>query len=215
MTRAPRSSTGSAEAIPERSCTTRMEEALDDPELDAVAIATPVSTHHALVSAALDAGKHVFVEKPLARSTDEIELMNQAEATGRVLMPRTRSSTARRSRRSSASSTRASSATSLHLVEPSQSRLWRRRRRLGSRTATFRSFGTGSARCPTRCRPSAGVASGPTCRTCASSTCATGRGSSRTSSSRGFRPASYDAPRSSAPRRWSCTTTLRSSLSTS
>ena len=68
--------------------TTRMEEALDDPELEAVAIATPVSTHHALVSAALDAGKHVFVEKPLARSTDEIvELMDQAEATGRVLMP--------------------------------------------------------------------------------------------------------------------------------
>jgi len=68
--------------------TTRMEEALDDPELEAVAIATPVSTHHALVSAALDAGKHVFVEKPLARSTDEIvELMDQAEAAGRVLMP--------------------------------------------------------------------------------------------------------------------------------
>ena len=39
---------------------------LDDPSVDAVAIATPVSTHYELAERALEAGKHVFVEKPLA-----------------------------------------------------------------------------------------------------------------------------------------------------
>ena len=41
------------------------------PELDAVAIATPVSTHYPLALAALEAGKHVFIEKPLAASVAE------------------------------------------------------------------------------------------------------------------------------------------------
>ena len=68
--------------------TTRFGDVLDDPEVDAVAIATPTSTHYALASAALAAGKHVFVEKPLARSEQEIrELMASAEASGLVLMP--------------------------------------------------------------------------------------------------------------------------------
>src|ERR1035438_10327108 len=43
---------------------------LDDPRLDAVVIATPVFTHFELASAALRAGKHTFVEKPLAPSVD-------------------------------------------------------------------------------------------------------------------------------------------------
>ncbi len=68
--------------------TTRFEDVLRDPEVDAVAIATPVSTHYSLASSALAAGKHVFVEKPLARSAEEIhELMGQAEAKELVLMP--------------------------------------------------------------------------------------------------------------------------------
>ena len=41
---------------------------LEDDAVDAVAIATPVRTHFALATAALEAGKHVFVEKPLAAS---------------------------------------------------------------------------------------------------------------------------------------------------
>ncbi len=42
------------------------DEMLDDDSLDAVAVVTPVSTHHDLAMRALNAGKHVFVEKPLA-----------------------------------------------------------------------------------------------------------------------------------------------------
>jgi predicted dehydrogenase len=68
--------------------TTRYQDVLEDPSIDAVAIATPVTTHAALASAALDAGKHVFVEKPLASSAaDAAELVDLANAHERVLMP--------------------------------------------------------------------------------------------------------------------------------
>ena len=69
-------------------CTTSFDEVLRDDDVAAVAIATPVSTHHALAIAALKAGKHVFVEKPLAGSSQEVrELTNAAEEGGLVLMP--------------------------------------------------------------------------------------------------------------------------------
>jgi len=45
--------------------TGEMGDVLDDPDVDAVLIATPISTHFALAKAALEAGKHVFVEKPM------------------------------------------------------------------------------------------------------------------------------------------------------
>jgi len=68
--------------------TERYEEVLRDGNVDAVAIATPVSSHHPLGMSALQAGKHVFVEKPLAVSSEEaIELTELAEAHGLVLMP--------------------------------------------------------------------------------------------------------------------------------
>ena len=61
---------------------------LDDAAVDGVAIATPVSTHHAARAAALDAGKHVFVEKPLADSSaDARRSIPLGRATGLVLMP--------------------------------------------------------------------------------------------------------------------------------
>jgi predicted dehydrogenase len=64
------------------------EEILEDEQLDGVAIATPVSTHYELAVAALDAGKHVFLEKPLAASSEEANLLIRLARRNRVtLMP--------------------------------------------------------------------------------------------------------------------------------
>lgn len=53
----------------------------------AVAVATPVPTHYAMARACLEAGKHVFVEKPLAlRAAEAEDLVERAERSGRVLM---------------------------------------------------------------------------------------------------------------------------------
>ena len=61
--------------------------ALSDPDVDAAVIATPTVTHYALVKAALEAGKHVFVEKPItAHLGQAAELCELAESMGRVLM---------------------------------------------------------------------------------------------------------------------------------
>jgi predicted dehydrogenase len=69
----------------------RMAESLDellaDPALDAVALATPVPTHAALAERVLGAGKHCFVEKPLAQSAaDAGRAVAAAAASGRLLM---------------------------------------------------------------------------------------------------------------------------------
>ncbi len=62
-------------------------EIIDDPNIDAVAIATPAATHAALAKKALLAGKHVFVEKPLALTTaDAVELCELAESRRQTLM---------------------------------------------------------------------------------------------------------------------------------
>lgn len=56
-------------------------------DIDAIAIATPVSTHFDLALAALRAGKHVLVEKPLAASSDEVlRLIDESAARNLVLM---------------------------------------------------------------------------------------------------------------------------------
>lgn len=60
---------------------------LDDPTVDAVAIATPARTHHPIVLAALEAGKHVMVEKPLADTRERgLEMVELARRRGLVLM---------------------------------------------------------------------------------------------------------------------------------
>jgi predicted dehydrogenase len=67
--------------------TTLVAEAVDDPTVEAVVIATPARTHFELVQTALLAGKHVFVEKPLAMSTAEARtLVELAEQKQRTLM---------------------------------------------------------------------------------------------------------------------------------
>lgn len=59
----------------------------DDAEIDAVVIATPIRTHYELGSFLLAAGKHVFIEKPLARTTEECrKLIDLAALHNRVLM---------------------------------------------------------------------------------------------------------------------------------
>jgi predicted dehydrogenase len=61
---------------------------LEDPRVDAVLVATPPRTHFGLVLQALEAGKHVLVEKPLATTVAEGEaLVELAEREGLVLMP--------------------------------------------------------------------------------------------------------------------------------
>lgn len=59
---------------------------LSDPEVQAVAVATPVSTHFPIARDCLEAGKHVLVEKPLAASIAEAyELVKIAEKRNRIL----------------------------------------------------------------------------------------------------------------------------------
>ena len=67
--------------------TSSFEEVLSDPAVAAVAIATPAATHFDLIRAALDADKHVLVEKPLTTSIAEGRKLAQiAQQSGLVLM---------------------------------------------------------------------------------------------------------------------------------
>lgn len=62
-------------------------EMLESTDLDAVVVATPIRTHHPLAKAALLAGKHVLVEKPMASCAKECEdLIELAATTGLILM---------------------------------------------------------------------------------------------------------------------------------
>jgi predicted dehydrogenase len=77
-----------ADRYPEANRTEDFAEMLGDPELDAIAIATPVPTHYELARDALAAGKHVLVEKPPAmRAAEMDELVALAGERDRVLMP--------------------------------------------------------------------------------------------------------------------------------
>ncbi len=72
---------------PSASPTQNVDAVLDDPEVDAVLIATPVFTHFDLAARSLGAGKHTFVEKPLAPSAEEAdELAMKAHREDLVLM---------------------------------------------------------------------------------------------------------------------------------
>jgi predicted dehydrogenase len=76
-----------APQYPQARFTADLDDLLNDPELDAVAVASSVPTHHPLGLRVLAAGKHLFVEKPLAASVaDARELVAAAAAADRRLM---------------------------------------------------------------------------------------------------------------------------------
>jgi predicted dehydrogenase len=67
--------------------TTEFRDLLADNRIDAIVVATPVNTHYELALAALKAGKHVFVEKPLAQTSDQVRhLIDEANRGNLVLM---------------------------------------------------------------------------------------------------------------------------------
>ncbi|HEV2863480.1 MAG TPA: Gfo/Idh/MocA family oxidoreductase [Pyrinomonadaceae bacterium] len=83
----PRRADKVARRYPSARQSTDVRELFSDPHLDAVAIATPVATHHPFARAALEAGKHVLIEKPMTASEREAEeLISLAERGGRTLM---------------------------------------------------------------------------------------------------------------------------------
>jgi predicted dehydrogenase len=74
-------------SFPGARATGELGELLDDPELDALALATPVATHAELAAQVLDASKHCLVEKPLATNSADAERVIAAAArAGKILM---------------------------------------------------------------------------------------------------------------------------------
>ncbi len=75
------------ERFPDLETTCEFGDALGDAKVDAFVIATPTSTHFELAKSALESGRHVLVEKPLASSVAEARaLVELAESVGRILM---------------------------------------------------------------------------------------------------------------------------------
>lgn len=74
------------EQYPDLDCTTRPEDLLLDPEIDAVVVTTSAGTHFSVVQAALEAGKHVFVEKPIALSIEDAEEMVRIAADRELIL---------------------------------------------------------------------------------------------------------------------------------
>jgi predicted dehydrogenase len=76
-----------ARTLPAARATADLDDLLGDPDLDAIVLATPVPTHAELAVRALEAGKHCFVEKPLAQSVADGErAVAAAQRADRVLM---------------------------------------------------------------------------------------------------------------------------------
>jgi len=74
-------------AYPSLSVTNNPNEILSSSKIDAVVIATPISTHYDLAKKALECGKHVLIEKPMTSNSQEAEdLINLAEKKGLLLM---------------------------------------------------------------------------------------------------------------------------------
>lgn len=77
-----------ARRYPSVARTTDFSDVVGDPSVEAVVVATPIGTHLELARAALEGGKHVLVEKPLAHTVrGALELVRLAEERGLVLVP--------------------------------------------------------------------------------------------------------------------------------
>jgi len=76
-----------APSFPSARATSDLDDLLNDPELDAVVLATPVPTHAALAIRVAESGKHCFVEKPLATTAaDAKAAVAAAEQAGKILI---------------------------------------------------------------------------------------------------------------------------------
>src|SRR3954466_10366923 len=76
-----------ASSFPSTRFTGDLDDLLADPQLDAIAPATPAPTHRPPPEPVLQAGKHCFVEKPLAYTVEDAErAVKAAEQAGRILM---------------------------------------------------------------------------------------------------------------------------------
>lgn len=76
-----------ARRYPTIKTTTDFQDLLRDPEIDAIAVATPVSTHFELGMAALKAGKHLWLEKPMAETSLQArKLLDEAQKRNRILL---------------------------------------------------------------------------------------------------------------------------------
>jgi predicted dehydrogenase len=72
---------------PDVQTNTKIAAILADPSIEAVALATPVHTHHALATQSLESGKHTFIEKPMATSSDQCRaLIDLAKQRNLALM---------------------------------------------------------------------------------------------------------------------------------
>lgn len=81
-----RSSTDALERYPYVKIVQSVNEIMHDPDIDLVLVNTPDHTHFELTRAALEAGKHVVVEKPFVHETDEgLQLINLARDKGKIL----------------------------------------------------------------------------------------------------------------------------------
>ena len=78
--RSRRSASSTSLRYPGVRTTTYFQDLLEDPSIDAIAIATPVSSHFELGMAALKARKHVWLEKPMAETSLQArKLVDEAE----------------------------------------------------------------------------------------------------------------------------------------
>src|SRR5215468_4040665 len=75
-----------AALYPSICCTQNVDEVLEHGEIDAIAIATPVHTHHALAKKALTAGKHVLITKPLTDNVVQAEELIALAAEKRLVL---------------------------------------------------------------------------------------------------------------------------------